>query len=369
MNEPELTQPRHVVRIRAAAAALYRRRRIGALASLLLALLVLMASGIRVVRNDERGLRRRLGKLVDGRVSPGATFAIPLMEEFEVVAVGAVRSLPLNRRETETLEFITGDENLVEISGQLQYRIEDAGLFRTAQYDPNGVLLDSAIAALAREISILPVDEVLTTGKSALQEAVRSAAQAAAEQTRTGIVLLQVSLAAVSPPAEAAGAFNAVSDAAAWRERRVSEAQGKASQALSLARAQAETDVRQAESRNKEITEAARAERQTFLAIADQVARSPAAGRARLYRASLSKVFATARVVVIPATASKSQIQFFLGRFPAGSDDTAKSFSSLLGKLRPEAERSSEIAPPQNVEPSISGPVQPLAPPPIEERR
>jgi membrane protease subunit HflK len=314
MNEETLPTPRHVLKIQAIAGALYRRRRIARLLAVLAVFLGVLTTGVRIVQNDERGLRRRFGKLVDGRVSPGATFVVPVVETLEVVSVGSVRTLPLQQSQNRPLEFITGDENLVEIAGQLQYRIEDAGLFRTAQSDPEGVLFDSAISSLAHEISTLPVDDVLTTGKSAIQETVRSTVQSAAERSRTGILLLQVSLSAVGPPSEASDAFSAVSDAAAGRERRVSEAQGKAAQALSLARAQAETEVRQAQSSGKETTEAARAAEKGFLAIAEVVDRSPEPARARLYRESVSKVLQRARVIVMPPQSTKHQLRIFLGR-------------------------------------------------------
>lgn len=332
MTEGIAPIPPHVVRIQAIAGALYRRRRAAGLLFAITVFLGFLATGIRIVRNDERGLRRRFGRLVDGRISPGATFVVPLIETLDAVSVGTVRALPLNQSENRPLEFITGDENVVQISGQLQYRIENAGLYRTAQSDPEGVLFDSAVSALAHEISTMPVDEVLTTGKSAIQEAVRSAVQSTEEQSRTGIILLQVSLSAVGPPSEAADAFNAVSDAAAGRERRVSEAQGKSAEKLSLARAQAETTSRQAQSEARETTEAARAAQQSFLGIANEVARSPESARARLYRESVSKVLQRARVIVMPPQTSKRQIHIFLGQ-TGSANQPPKSISSLLDSL------------------------------------
>ncbi len=361
MTDETAPIPRHVLNIQAAAAALHRHRRAASLVAVLLAVLVFLATGIRIVRNDERGLRRRFGKLVDGRVPPGATFVVPLVEELEVVSVGTVRAIPLSKSESQPLEFVTGDENLVEIAGQLQYRIEDAGLFRTAQGDPSGVLVDSAVSTLAREISTRSVDEVLTSGKSAIQEAVRSATQAAAERSGTGIVLLQVSLSSVAPPQEAAEAFNAVSDAAAGRERRVSEAQGRSSQALSLARADAEKAIRQAESEKKEVTEAARGAKESFLAIANEVARSPGSSRARLYRESVSKILQRARVIAL-LPGSRIPIRLFLGQLPTG-DFSLKSLPSILGSPPPSEDAGAMI----NPSPQLSVPQE--VPPRPEENR
>ena len=315
--------PAHVEATWRLSRALYARRRLALPAGLALLGAAFLLSGVTAVRSGETGLRRRLGRLVDGRVPPGLAFAAPLVGSVTRVPTGRVLQLVLARRDGAPLELLTADENLVSVKAQVQYRVEDAGAFRLAHRDAERVLRAAASAALAEEVGGTPVEALLTTGKGPLQEAVRRRVQASLEQAGTGLRVVGVSVVSVGPPPGAEDAFNAVSTASAERERRVSEAEGRRSETMALSRAEAERTAREASSSRLERVEEARGAQARFRALAREIAVAREAGFAGLHRETLTRVLARARLVALPPRGGVEAIRTVLG--PAGRQGGAAS--------------------------------------------
>jgi modulator of FtsH protease HflK len=300
--------PRHVLAIQSASRVLYARRRQIALGILLAAVLTVAGGGFRFIRNGQRGVMRRFGRVTGGQVLPGLTYVAPLAERLDLVDAGAVTTVPFG----ESLVFITGDENVVNVRGQIECRVDDPGLFLTATINPEKFIRAAAEQLVTRDVGWRRVDDVLTTDRSAIQETIWHGVQAAADHSRLGMTILGVTLEAVAPPPEAAQAFAAVADAASERERKINETEGKASQSLSLARAQSDEERRTADAEATEETEAARSSASSFVALAEEARRARAATEQRLYRKSVEHLLRLARVVILPGNGKREHLRLDL---------------------------------------------------------
>lgn len=301
MNGAGAPEPRHVLAIRRLASAVHRHRRraAGLLAAAIAA--GVLANGIRFVSNGEAGVVRRLGSVVRPVAAPGALYVIPFVDALERVAVGEVREMDLSQADGSPLEVTTGDENLLAVRALLQYRIEDAAHYRTRHRDADAILRVAARTALTREAAGRGVEELLTTGKAVLAESVRRKAQEAVDAVEGGVRILSVSILSAGPPSGAEEAFNAVASAAAEKERRVNEAEGRRAESLALSRAEADRIRSAAESARRERVEAARAARTRFAALAKEVAPARSAGLAHLRLEALRGVLSRARLILLPA--------------------------------------------------------------------
>lgn len=300
--------PRHVVAIHGISRVVYAKRYVLGWLMVIVALLVPIGSGIRLVRNGQRGVLRRFGRVTNGEVTPGLTYVAPLIERLDLVDAGAVTTVPFG----ESLVFITGDENVVNVRGQIECRIDDPGLFLTSTSKPEGIIRTSAEHFVTRDVGWRRVDDVLTTDRSSIQETVWHAVQAAADRSHLGMTIVGVTLVAVAPPPEAGGAFAAVADAASERERRINETEGRASQAVTLARAQADEERRRADGTATEQIEAARSSAASFLALAEEVRRARAATEQRLYRRAVESMLRQARVIILPGNGSREHLRLNL---------------------------------------------------------
>jgi len=304
----EKVVPRHVVAVQNASRILYARRWRIVLGLIVFAALAFLGSGIRFIRNGQRGVLRRFGRMANGEVAPGLTYVLPLMERLDLVEAGAVTSVPFG----ESLVFITGDENVVNVRGQIQCRVDDPGLFLTAATDQENIIRTAAEQLVTRDIGWRRVDDVITTDRSAIQETVWHGVQAAADRGRLGMTIIGVTLEAVAPPPEAASAFAAVADAASERERKISETEGKAAQSLSFARAQADEERSSAEASATEQIESARSAATSFIALAEEARRARAATEQRLYRKAVERLLHDARVIILPGDGSREHLRLDL---------------------------------------------------------
>ena len=307
MND-EPAVPPHVAAIQRMSAALDAKRREIGLSLLGMFVVLVMARGIHVIHNGQRGVLRRFGRVSNGSVAPGVSYVIPIAERLDVMDVGAVNSVAFG----ESLALISGDENLVNVTGQVQYRVDDPGRFTTAASQPEGLIRSVAEEVLTREVSWRRVDDILTTDRSALQESIRRGEQSAADRAGVGMTIIDVALNIVSPPPEARSSFAAVSDAASEREKKINEAEGKAAQSLSLASAEADEQRRGAAASATEQTESARAAAASFTALAAEARKARPAARQRLYRKAVAQLLQNARVIGLPGDGSRAHLRLDL---------------------------------------------------------
>src|SRR5205807_5837929 len=110
------------------------------------------------------------------------------VREQKVISVGF--ELPdalLGRRPARAqTEFLTGDQNLVNIELLVQYVIRDPGAYLFAARDVTQALRFAAESALAEAVTRRKVDALLTTGKVAVQLELRQEAQRVGDRYGSG---------------------------------------------------------------------------------------------------------------------------------------------------------------------------------------
>jgi modulator of FtsH protease HflK len=293
--------PPSVRLIRGAAALARRRWRLLAALAVALGAAIWIAGGIYTVPNGSSAVVRRFGRLVEPRVEPGLHLALPAgIDAADRVKTGEVQRLQVGGDQGMPLQLVTGDENLIETSLVVQYRISSPGSYLFHSEDPTALLNQSVRAALVEEIAHLPVDEVLTSGKAGIQAEVRRKAQAMLQAWGAGLSLVAVSLQAVNPPAEAAAAFLEVSDARAQAARAINEAESKRETSLNLVRGRAERELDEARIWSDARVQKARGAASRFAQVLAQARRTPEQTRTDFYLQTVRKVLPRARIVVLP---------------------------------------------------------------------
>jgi len=90
------------------------------LAILALLLLIGAATSIRILKQYERGVQFRLGRVKDGARGPGLIFVVPLVDRVHRVSLRIV-TMPI-----QSQGIITRDNVSVDVSAVAYYRVEDA---------------------------------------------------------------------------------------------------------------------------------------------------------------------------------------------------------------------------------------------------
>ncbi len=279
---------------------------------LLLALVVLLVAGtaftsVAQIEPDEVGVVLRLGRYSE-TVGPGLHFRLPWGID-RMIKVPVQRQLKMEfgfrtqrsgprtvyaqgdgetRRESTML---TGDLNVAVVEWIVQYKVSDPVKYLFRVKDVDDTLRDIAESAMRIVVGDHSVNEVLTTGRTAVAAQAKELTQALADRYETGVDIQQVVLQDVNPPDEVKASFNEVNQAVQEKERMINEAFAELNRAVPRARGEADQTIQGAEGYAVERVNRAQGEAQRFVAIHDEYKRAPDVMRRRMYLETMSEVF------------------------------------------------------------------------------
>lgn len=263
------------------------------IAVLVLAGLWLLYDSISIVDEGEVGVLLRFGEY-ETTLEPGLNFHFPRpVDRVEIVDIARVRSI------TSESQMLTQDENIVNVSMGVQYRVSDplAFLFNTA--NPEETLAAAAESALRAVVGNSTMDFVLSEGRAEVASRTRDLIQQILQSYQTGLDVMLVNLTNVRPPEEVRDAFDDVIEAREDRERFINEAQAYANSILPQARGQAASVIEAA--RAYRAGEVARAQGDTarFGLLLDEYEQAPDVTRERLYLETMEEVMGNVSTVLM----------------------------------------------------------------------
>lgn len=281
-------------------------------------LLGLLWQGLYTVPTNQSAALFRFGALLRDDVPAGIHFKLPEpINSLQMVNTSELRHVNLSGEGQQAVSLVSADAYLIDVDVALQYRITDLGRYLVAGEDWELVLRLLLVSELSRQVSQMDVDEVLTTGKSRIQLALREQAQKKLDAYGSGLTLISTNLIFVRPPPEAAGSFNRVADAKAEQGRLLSEAQAGRAKQLSATRGQVAALLRQAESSAKERVQQARGEAQRYQSLRQAYHQAKKVGRTDLFTQKMKKLLGPARLIVLdPKAQGDIDINVFANTSP-----------------------------------------------------
>ena len=265
--------------------------------------------GIYVVAPDQQAVATTWGAVTSPRVFPGLHYAFPWpighvyklkVHQFRRIVVGGdIPDSVLGRVQQLPSEFLSGDQNLLNLRVVVQYSVREPRDFLFQAEGVDRVIHAATESELSHQLAHAGVDDILTTEKVAIQNSVQQVVQQFVDDYRVGVAISSINIDKVTPPAEAAEAFRDVASARADAFRAINEAQGYANDLLPRARGEAAqlTEAAQAykEGRmNRALGEAAR-----FRAVASEYARAPDVTGTRAYLEAMEQILPKIRKLVV----------------------------------------------------------------------
>jgi membrane protease subunit HflK len=295
-----------------------RRMRGYALVLVLLALsAAYLGSGFYVVGTDERGVVRRFGALAE-HVGPGMHYRLPwpidrvdVLKTTSVMKTGVGFALPDSKSGSQSvtgMELLTGDTNILGIALVLQYVISNPADFLFRVENPQALVDTVAQAVLTEAVAAMPIDEVLTTGRVAMQEKVKTKTQAVLDRYHSGAQITSANIMAMTLDRSVAEAFQDVADAMADREKLQNEARAYQNDQIPKARGEARTIIGEAQGyKQKRIAEAV-GETDRFLALLREYEKAPEITRSRLYLEAMEKILPKVKLYVLDSDSGRAPL-------------------------------------------------------------
>lgn len=296
---------------------LVERRRELARPALYTAFAFIVLNGFYMLRPDEAGVIERFGRKVLPYSEPGLHYKLPWPVErltrikarsIRVVEIGfrsnsaspdtepaayewnvQHRSGRFERKPEEAL-MLTGDQNMIELNATVHYSLSHPDDYLFRQLDGEATVRAAAESVMQTISTETPLDEILTTGRRAVEGRARKELQARLDKYGAGIQVLQVKLEDVHPSLEVVDAFRDVSGAFEEKNRMVNEAEGYRNEQVALARGNAKASLEAAAAYNLGRVNRANGDATRFTAREQAFRAAPGPSETRLYLETMEQV-------------------------------------------------------------------------------
>jgi modulator of FtsH protease HflK len=263
-------------------------------------------SGFFRVEPDELGVVLRFGHYVR-EVQPGLNYHMPYPIETALtpkalrvnkIDVG-MRVVDDARRGTSVRDvpeeslMLTGDENIVDVDFSVLWRIKPGavGDYLFNIQNPEGTVKAVAESAMREVVGRSNIQPILTGARQTVEAAVQDLMQKTLDEYGAGVLIQQVQLQKVDPPAQVIDSFRDVQAARADLERAQNEAQTYANRVVPEARGRVAQITQAAEAYREQTVAEATGQTARFVKIYDEYRKAPDVTRQRMYLETMERLF------------------------------------------------------------------------------
>lgn len=205
--------------------------------------------------------------------------------------------------------MLTGDENIIDIDFEVQWRIKDAKDYLFNVQNPTLTIRMATESAMREIIAKREIDDALADKKSIIENEVLELLQEILDSYNSGIELILVQLLRVDPPAEVINAFRDVQTAKADKERKINEAETYKNDIIPKTRGEAESIIKSAEAYRESIIANTNGEVAYFLKIYKEYLKNPNLTKKRIYLETMENVMKNVNKTIVDDNISNNILQ------------------------------------------------------------
>jgi membrane protease subunit HflK len=304
--------------------------------------LIWLASGIFIVAPAEKAVVLQFGKYQ--RVVDSGPHWIPRLIDTETtVNVQKISNY------SYSAQMLTKDQNIVDVSVAVQYRIADPKDFLFNVSNPDNSLQQATASALRQVIGSTTLDEVLTSGRAVVRQNVVKQLEATLALYHTGIEISDVALQPAQAPEEVKSAFDDAIKAQEDEQRYQNQAETYANNVVPVAQGQAKRIAQEAQAYQQQVVLQAKGEVARYNAVYQAYKLAPSVTKERLYLTTMemvlqnsSKIFVDMKnsnnLLNIPLDKMFSQVPYAL---PVNSSGTnSNTTNTIADTLVPQTDDS-----------------------------
>ncbi len=282
----------------------------------------IVLSGLVSVPPGAVALQQRFGRLLGAPHPPGAVLALPGVDRVELVRTDEIRTQPIGYRTVgralgrsplvDESMYVTGDENVIDLHAEAQWRVSDPVAFRLGVEKPDALLAAVVRARLVEAMAGSSIDAVYTDARAEVETKLVEAVRHDVAGLGLGIEVVGLRLLDVHAPATVHDAFRDVASAHEDRLTTIHRAHEYEVGEVTVARGHAARAVAQAEGQAAARVAGARGAASAFEALAGEHRRAPAALEDRLFLETAERALTGARKIIRPAPGTGPATEIWL---------------------------------------------------------
>ena len=263
----------------------------GLIAALIVFLWLL--TGFYKIEEAERGVVLRFGENV-ATTEKGLHWRWPApIESVEKVNIAERRQVSYKAT------VLTKDENIIDLQGTLQYKIDSAEKYLFNVKNPEVSLNHAIESAIRLSVGQSKMDFIITEGRDEIAFRIQNTVQEIVDQYGTGISVKEVNIQDVNPPKPVRQAFQDVIQAREDKQRSINEAEAYRNEVLPKARGAAARMLEEADAYQKEVVAKAEGEADRFKKLLKEYNKAPQVTRDRLYLDMMESVLNKSSKVMV----------------------------------------------------------------------
>lgn len=280
---------------------------------ILVAAVIWLGTGFYRVQPSEQGVELLFGKFVK-TTTPGLNywFPAPIGQVFRpdvtntnITSVG-FRQIGTNSSRNSSVRdipeeslMLTGDQNIIDIDYQVQWRIKNAADFLFNIRNPEETVKLASESAIREIIGQNTLEDALAKQRQQVESQTHEVLQKILDSYGAGVFIDSVKLQKVEPPKQVIDAFNDVQRAKQDRERQQNEAQAYANDIIPKAKGEAERMIQEATAYKEKLTREAEGEAKRFLSVYEAYKSGKQVTRSRLFLERMQQVLKDSEKVII----------------------------------------------------------------------
>ena len=259
---------------------------------LIVVLLIWAAAGFFIVGPAQQSVVLQFGKYKE-TVGSGPHWIPALISTQTKVNVQSIATY------SYSAQMLTKDQNIVDVSVAVQYRIDNARDYLYNVMNPTSSLQQATASALRQVIGNTTLDNVLTTGRAVVRQSIVTQLNAILNLYHSGIDVTDIALQPAQAPAEVKDAFDDAIKAQEDEQRYQNQAEAYANQVVPIAQGRAQRIIQEAQAYKQQVVLQAQGDVQQFDALYNAYRQSPVVTRERLYLVAIENMLKNSSKVFI----------------------------------------------------------------------
>ena len=222
----------------------------------IITVIIYFSSGIYILRPGQLAVVQYSGKhiLSIGQL-PGLNYSLPWpISSKQILNIDEIKRIEIKNSGDKNLRYyITKDENLIDVSIAIQYKISNVVRYYFHSQELTRIIEDMVETATTEVIGKFDIDDALVHQKQLVLNQIKDNLHQSISRFNLGILILNVQFKKNHPPSEVMNAFNAVSSAREDKRTYIDNAHEYKNKILPEARGIAFKQIQQAEAFYKEV--------------------------------------------------------------------------------------------------------------------
>ena len=284
--------------------------------------LLWLSSGIYFVKADEQGVVLRFGEYT--RIaSSGLNYHLPYpIESVKTPRVTSINKVEIGYHSANTNVknkngfipeeglMLTGDENIVDVNFEVQWKISDAPKYLFNVRNQEDTVKAVSESAMREVIGKSKIATVLAEGKLQVELGTKKLIQETLDSYDAGIEVVTVNLLKADPPSQVIDAFRDVQTARADLETSRNQAEAYRNDILPKARGQAQQMVLEAEGYKQEVIARAQGEASRFSAVYNEFKQARDVTKKRIYLETMEEILQGMNKIIIEGKNSQGVLPY-----------------------------------------------------------